>query len=80
MNLYSIDQNYRDYEIKGELVHNVRFIHRHTGSSCQMIDYQGGGIRNLGAFLNYDIALQSAKRDCRGNIFPCPYCMAIYRR
>ena len=50
MNLYSIDQNYRDYEIRGELVHNVRFIHRHTGSSCQMIDYQGGGIRNLGAY------------------------------
>ena len=80
MNLYSIDQNYRNYEIGGTLVHKVRFVHLHLGTRCQLIDYKGGGTRNLGGFLSDDIALQSAKRDFHGNIYPCPYCLARYRR
>ncbi|HKM33493.1 MAG TPA: hypothetical protein VJY54_01965 [Lachnospiraceae bacterium] len=80
MNLYSIDQNYHSYKIDGTVVHNVRLVHLHLGTNCQLIDYSGGGPRNLGCLLSDDIALQVAKRDFQGNIYACPYCMARYWR
>lgn len=80
MNLYSIDQKYHSYKIDGTVVHNVRLVHLHLGTRCQLIDYSGGGTRNLGSFLSDAIALQSAKRNFQGNIYPCPYCMARYGR
>ncbi len=79
MNLYSIDQNGRNYVLGDKLVRNVRFVHVSTGIICELMNHKEGGVRNMGAFLNDSIAMQVAKRDYSGSIYPCPYCMGKYR-